>query len=1204
MSTYITFHNHSTKSLLDSCLKIKDLVNWAKANNMSHVGVTDHGEMGALLELYKECKKQNIKPILGSEFYVTKNEIDEDNKKIRDNYHLIVLAKNKTGWHNMIKLHNLSYQDDRYYYDPRITLDDLIKYKEGLIITSACIGGILGRPWMNKNVLEINNLITILQKEFGEDFYLELQNHNSEDLDERKKQHDYNKFLIDLSKDTGIKCVVQNDSHYYLKEHWEAHQVLLCKNTGSKLSNPKFKFDSHEYYLKNENEMVETFRDYPLSFLEKCFSNTKEIANKVEEFDITNKTYDCPVFGEAEESFTKLKNMTYNGLNQKFTKDFLDSHPEYKKRIEYELEIVKQVNFVDYFLLLQDLYNFTSQNNIYMGIGRGSAGGSLVLYCLDVIQVDPIKYNLLFERFINVDRVSMCDVDCDVNDKDRPKVVEYLKNRYGKDHVCNIGTYGEMTAKASFKAVASVLEIPFDKANSLTSIMDSNMSLKQNYEEIDTFRCACQNDNLINKAYNIALILEGTYSQRGTHACGMVISSKPLSEVCPCVTVKDTKSKERIVSTTFEMKEIDGDLKLLKLDILGLRNLGIIQDTDNFIKKRYGYHPDYKKLNTDDDKTYKMLSEGYTSMVFQFESPLMQRIIKQVQPKNIEDLSCITAMARPGCLDSGLTETFIKRRNGEEEIVPLVEGTEKYMEDTLQLPIYQENIMQISRVMAGFSGSEADTLRKYVGKKDPEKLKAEREHFVNGAINLGHDKELANKIFDDIEKFGNYGFNKSHAVGYSLLSYATAYYKCNYPNEFITAVLNSVVDDLEKLNLYISEAFRLGISVLPPDINQSDKEFTINDNGDILFGLNAIKGLGKSAVTDIINARKKGNFTSIVNFITRTSKVDKSNIQALLRVGAFNTLEKNPKRWDIMCDYINDAKNSKTYQETNNLEQSIYQVMSNKNAKKSDKYLELVEQKRNLGSSKVDKLKKEQYNLQQEQIINVFYENTVKYFLQFTNYKPSERIKNEQELIGFNISTNPYKRWNDFKKYFVSNINNDGIPYIDLNELIENSDKYFNLQKFHTVGLLTDIKEIKTKKGGRMARLTLEYYGSKTILTVFPNQWENDIEFKIQKGNLLSVVGKLVETNKQYSEEDYEIRFYNIRQLNVLVNENNKCLIKIDNKNKEDINNIVAKYALQERNQNLPIERFVLYQSGDKYLILCGLCWINNPEKLATLLPI
>ena len=847
--------------------------------------------------------------------------------------------------------------------------------------------------------------------------------------------------------------------------------------------------------------------------------------------------------------------------------------------------------------MLDDLYKFTSKKGIYMGIGRGSAGGSLVLYCLGIIFIDPIKYNLLFERFINPSRVSMADVDCDVEDCRRQEVIDYLKKRYGEDHVCNIGTYGEMTAKASFKAVASILEIPFEKANKLSSIMIADLPLEENYKQVDTFRCAIQNDDKLKQAFEIAKILEGTYAQRGLHACGMVISSKPLDEVCACVTVKDTKSGERIVATSNEMKEIDGDIKMLKLDILGLRNLTILDNADKLIRKTHGTTIDYKNLDVEDNKTFELLSNGYTQCVFQFESKLMQSIIKRVQPKSIDDLSCITALARPGCLDSGLTEQFIKRRSGEEDIVPLVNGIEEYMKDTLQLPVYQENCMQLSRVMAGFNGAEADTLRKCIGKKDPKKLKQEREHFVNGAISLGHSEKKANEIFDIIEKFGGYGFNKSHAVGYSLLSYATAYYKTHYPTEYMCAVLNSVTDDLDKLNLYINECYRLGIKVCPPDINDSDKDFIVNESGELVFGLSAIKGLGKAVVNDILRARKYKQFTSIEDFIERANKADKGSIQALLRVGAFNKLVKYPKRWDLLCDYINDAKNSKYYIDTNNLEQSVYYVVGTKTCKKSEKYIEIQEEKRGLKSSRQDKLYREELNKKQDDLLEYYIDVVKRQFLKATTYKPAEKIQNEQELMGFNISTNPYKRWDLFKKYFTRNLEGSA-PYIELNELTDNFDKFVDLKSFNTVGLLTDIKELKTKKGQKMAKLTFEYFGNKTSITVFPNDWENDLEFKVQKGNMVSITGYLVETNKQYSDDDYEIRFTSMRQLNVLINENNKCIIDLKDKKQDDVDFALKKLVYSEKSSNLPIERAVVYKINDRFIVLQGVLWINNPDKL------
>lgn len=1200
MSKYISFHNHSIYSILDGLIKPKDLVSWAKANNMKAVGFTDHGEISGCMNLYKECINQDIKPILGEEFYITKDLI-KDGKKVRDNYHLIVLAKNRVGWDNIIKLHNISYNSERFFYDSRIKIDDLIQHKDGLIITSACIGGVIGRPWMNNDFEESEEVLKLLQKEFKEDFYLELQNHNSEDLEERKKQHEYNKYLIKKSKEYGIKCIVQNDAHYYLKEHWLAHQVLLCKNTHSKLSNPKFTFDSKEYYLKNEEEMLEVFNDYPLTFIEQCFKNTSEIEQKIEKFDITYKEYNYPKSDNEDESLSKLIKLVKEGFAKRFGSDF--KNEQYVERIRTELRAIKNIGFVDYFLILEDLYRYAEKENIYTGCGRGSAGGSLVLYCLGVTHLDPIKYNLLFSRFIDEHRISAPDVDCDFDDNDRPKIIEYLSKKYGSDHVCSISTYGELTAKSSFKAVASVLDIPFDKANGLTSIMSADMSLKDNYEQIDTFRCACENDESIEKAYKLALVLEGGLDRRGVHACGQIISNKPLEQICPCVTVTDSKTKNRITASAFEMKEIDGDLKMLKLDILGLRNLSVIKEADKLIKERHNTTVDYKNLDYKDAETYKTLCEGNTLGVFQFESELMKRLLKQVKPNCLQDLSAVTAGGRPGPLKSGIMEKFIKCKNGTEPINYIIPECEEFMSETYGEMMYQEQLMQMCKVYAGFTDSEADGARKIVGKKLMSKMPELRDKFISGAISLGRNQEESDELFNAIEKFGEYGFNLSHAICYSALSYATAYYKTHYTIEFMTALLNSVTDDLDKLNLYIGECYRLGITIVPPDINISNKSFVINDKNEIVFSLSSIKGLGKTAVTSIINTRKIKKYTSLLDFIERTPKVDKSNIQTLLKVGAFNNIEKDTKRWCEMCDYLNDVKNSKQYLETGNFTKSLYQIIGTKRAKKSEEFVRLSELKKELSGSKIDSLKKQEYTEKQETIIDIYIENTEKYFLQFSNFKPEERIVNEQELLGFNVSINPYKRWSDFKKFFVSKNNNNGVPYIEMNELIENGDKYFEeLEKFNTVALLSDIKEIKTKKGDRMAKLTLEYYGVKTNITVFANQWQNDLEFKIKKGNMMSIVGKLIEANKQYTDNDYEIRLESIRQLNVLINEDNKCIINIDERDKDSVDIAIKKVSNEERLSNLPIEKCVMYRKNGKFIILCGLAWINNPDKLSNLL--
>ncbi len=1197
MSNYIPFHTHDCLgSLLDSTLKLEDYVSWAVANNIPAIGVMNHGNLTSSLKLLNLCKKNNMKPLVGIEFYVTENKLDEKGNKIRDNHHLCALAKNKNGYHNLIKLHNLSWKNDRHYYDPRITLQDLLQYKQDIIITSACIGGILGKPFLNGDLEKAESVLKLLHQEFKEDFYLELQEHNSFKEEDRLKQTDYNKWLIKMSKQYGVKCIVQQDAHYYLKEDWEAHQVLLCKNTGSKLSKPAFSFDSHEYYLKNEAEMLETFSEYPLQFIEECFKNTSEIADKVEEFEIANKKYTMPNFGDKKDVCDKLKQLTKEGFIKRFGSTTYNK--EYIDRIKYEFEIIEKMDMQDYVYMLYDVYKYAKDNGIYRSYGRGSMGASLILYCLDITQLDPVKYHLMIERFISPDRISMMDADCDWSPDDKPKIEKYLRDKYGWENVCGISTYNELTAKSAFKAVASALDIPFDIANKTSNFLDSNLSLKENFEQNSNLRNFIKDNNL-QKVFNISLVIEGTYSARGQHPCANVIFPKSFNELCPVVTMKDpNNNKERVFVTSYNMKEIDGELRYLKQDCLGLRNIQIIREADKIIKKRHGIQLDFHKIDINDELVYKKLSEGDNVGVFQFESSMFKSLLKDVKPTCLEDLAVITAIGRPSALQSGLTQQYKDIRAGRAEEEYIVPELKEPLKDTFGLMIFQESMMLTLKYYAGFSNSQADVARKICGKKLKDKIPELKNMFLEGAKKMNRNMEEAEELFEKIQQFASYGFSKIHGLLYSMMSYATAWYKTHYTAEYMCALLNSVTDDIDKLNLYISECYRLGIKLLPPDINESGKEFTVNNSGDIIYSLNAIKGLGASAVNNIITARKNGSFKSLTDFIQRTNKVDKSNIQALLKVGAFNNIEKNAKRWVNMLDYLQDAKNSKVYQEGETLEKSIYITVGTKQAKKSEKYLELVELKRELGGSKADVAKKKEYTEKQNVIINAYIEHAEKCFAQYTTFSPKERIQQEQELLGFNISTNPYKRWNDFKRFFTSKQGNNSLPYIELNDLIENGDKYFDLPKFHTVGILSDIKELKTKKGDKMAKLTVEYFGAKTVITVFSNKYENDLEYKIQKGNMVSIVGKLIKTNKQYTDEDYEIRFESIRQLNVLINENNKCIIDLNDKNRDEIDQLVARVSLSERRENLPIERCVMYKIDGKYMILNGLCWINNPNKL------
>lgn len=1197
MSNYIPFHTHDCLgSLLDSTLKLEDYVNWAVANSIPAIGVTNHGELTSSLKLINLCKKHNIKPLIGIEFYVTENKLDEKGNKIRDNHHLCVLAKNENGYHNLIKLHNLSWKNDRRYHDPRIMLQDLLQYKEDLIVTSACIGGVLGKPFLNGDLEKAENILKLLHQEFQGDFYLELQEHNSFKDENRIKQTNYNKWLIKMGKKYNIKCIIQQDAHYYLKEDWEAHQVLLCKNTGSKLSKPAFSFDSHEYYLKNEAEILEAFREYPLQFIEECFKNTSEIANKIEEFEIANEKYTMPNFGDKKDVCDKLKQLTKKGFIKRFGS--ITYNKEYIDRIKYEFEIIEKMDMQDYVYMLYDIYKYAKDNGIYRSYGRGSMGASLILYCLGITQLDPVKYNLMIERFISPDRISMMDADCDWSPDDKPKIEKYLRDKYGWENVCGIATYNELTAKSAFKAVASALDVSFDVANKASSFIDSNLSLKENFEQNNNLQDFIKEKNL-QKVFNISLVIEGTYSARGQHPCANVIFPKSFNELCPVVTMKDpNNSKERVFVTSYNMKEIDGELRFLKQDCLGLRNIQIIREADKIIKERHGIQLDFHKININDELVYKKLSEGDNIGVFQFESSMFKSLLKEVKPTCLEDLAVITAIGRPSALQSGLTQQYKDIRAGKLKEDYIIPELKEPLKDTFGLMIFQESMMLTLKYYAGFTNSQADVARKICGKKLKDKIPELKNMFIEGVKKMNRDMGEAEDLFEKIQQFASYGFSKIHGLLYSLMSYATAWYKTYYTVEYMCALLNSVTDDLDKLNLYISECYRLGINIIPPDINVSGKYFNINDKNEIVFSLNSIKGLGSSAVNNIILAREQGPFKSIMDFIDRTSKVDKSALQALLKVGAFNSIEKNTKRWCMMCEHLNDAKKSKFYEESLDIERSIYELLGTRLAKKSEKYKDIVDIKRTLGSSRKNLQQKEELNIQQNNIIETYIENVNKHFLQYTTFSAKEKMINEQELLGFNISVNPYKRWNDFKKFFISNVGNKNLQYIELDDLMSNAEKYYDLEEFYTVGMLSDIKEIKTKKGQKMAKLTVECYGTKTTITVFPKVYENGLQNNLQKGNMVAITGTLVETNKQYTDEDYEIRFENIRQLNVLINENNKCIIDLDGKDRSKIDFSVKNFAYNEWKQNLPIEKCVMYRINGKYLILNGLCWINNPNKL------
>lgn len=1088
----IPLHTHSVYSLLDALIKIEDYVAWGKENNMPALALTDHGSLAGSIKMFKECNKQGIKPILGFEAYMTL-DLDE---QVRDNYHIILLAKNKTGWLNLIKLHNLSYYN--FYYKPRITFEDLEKYSEGLIACSACLAGIIPKMILAQNMQKIDEYIKKFKLIFGEDFYLELQDHGI------PQQKAVNLVLVQLAKKYNIKLVATNDSHYTNKEDSFAHEVLLCKQTHKKISDTnRMSFGTDEFYLKNTEEMKKAISYLGDNVFSQVLQSSQEIYDKVEEYDILQHQYNYPTFGDKKESLNKLVLLAQDGFKKRFAGKPINTKI-YIERLKYELETIYKIGFTDYFLVLYDLYKFMDNANIATGFGRGSGAGSLVLYCLNVTQLDPIEHKLLFERFINPERISAPDVDCDVEDVNRGKVIDYIEQTYTKERVCNIATYGSLTSVASFKAVASVMEMPFVEANRISKdLLNTELSLDENMAQSEELQKMYKTDSLFAQIFDVAKRLEGGIDKRGVHAAGVVISNQPLENLTPVMYIEDASGK-KINCSAFEMTEIDGDLKLLKLDILGLKNLSIVKDAMNRLGDKAF---NFKDIKFDDEKTFKMITDGLTLGVFQLESDIMKHLCREIKPKTLADLSVINAGARPGALESGLTQSFIDRRNGKEKITYITDGMKKYLGDTLGLYLYQEQIMQLSQVMAGYTMPEADGLRKIVGKKLIDKLPKERKHFIEGCIKNGHSEEKANATFDDIEKFGRYGFNASHSFAYSALSYVTAYLKANYPLQYMTSLLNANSDNLDKLNPYIDECYRLGIDVLPPNINKSMYSFEHDEEDNaILFGFNGIKGVGASTVEPIIAERNNGNFINLEDLLNRIPSINKSAVENLIKCGAFNSIESNPYKYLPVLEFSSKAKAKAEYKKGNI---SYYDCLIRcyvESVMKNNPSYQLVEQQiKNIkGTKKEDKEQKQKLKDDLEAMIQF----AIKTFKKSEGKKPAVPVlkENEMEILGFPISNNPKKEIIALQDF----IDND-----KLSEIKANKD-YTSMYYF--IGRVKSIK--RTRNGSYFAVLTDDI---DEITTFMKRETYVALEDKLtQPSNYFRICGTL---NKSYNPDRYDDNF-------------------------------------------------------------------------------
>ena len=1030
MGKFVHLHVHTAYSLLDGAARIDNLLDAAKSFGMDAIAITDHGTMYGTIDFYKSAKQRGIKPIIGCEVYLapdSRNNRDYNNTKY---FHLVLLAENNIGYKNLIKLVSLASLEG-FYYKPRVDKELLRQYHEGIIALSACVNGEIPRAIINGEIDRAVNLVEEYAEIFGRDnFFLEIQNHG---LEEEKIVHGE---LVKISRQLNIGLVATNDVHYVKQSDSTAHDVLLCLQTNKLLEDKnRLKFSSDDYYLKSPAQMYELFKDTP----DAC-ENTLKIAER------------CNVeinFGEMhmpEFPVPLIYNDAADYLNEICRKKIYERYhlPDKKifDRLNYELDVIKRMGYAGYFLIVQDFINFAKKNNIAVGPGRGSAAGSVVAYVLGITEIDPIKFNLLFERFLNPERVTMPDIDIDFCYLRREEVIDYVKKTYGDNHVSQIVTFGTMAAKAAIRDVTRVLNIPYAVGSRLVEMIPNELkiTLDKAIEISPKLKIDYQNNFQTRKIIDLARELEGLPRHASVHAAGIVISKLPLTEYLPLQNLKGT------IVTQFDKDKIE-ELGLLKMDFLGLRTLTIIADTIANVKENFGVEIDIGDIPTDDEVTAKMLSSGDTGAVFQMESAGMTKLVRDLKPTCFEDLIPTIALFRPGPLGSGMVKDFIDGKHGLRKPFYLHPKLEPILRETYGVILYQEQVMQIVQALAGFTLGQADILRRAMAKKKASIIAAQKENFLKGCIANGVEISLAEKIFGLLEHFADYGFNKSHSAAYAWLAWQTAYLKAHYPTEYIAATLSSVMDS-DKISTYIELAKRMGIKILPPDINSSGVKFQAEEDK-IYFALSAVKNLGESAIKGVVEVREKdGHFKSLTDFCMRVDlrKFTTQAVENLIRCGAFDSI--NPNRAALL--------------------------------KVSEKLIPFARMKNEGNVFLFDATK----GLEGEE----------KNISQMVTTSKKNRLDWEKETLGFYISGHPLE---DFLKIFE---NFKGIADIKSENL-----KSKTIVKIG--GLLTSYRQVMTKTRVPMAFVTLEDFHDNISVVIFPSVFANCEEFLIED-KVLVIEGK------------------------------------------------------------------------------------------------
>lgn len=1105
MQPFIHLHVHSQYSVLDGQASVKALVDKAIANGMRGIALTDHGNMFGIKELtdyvnkknkdvdgeiknlkktieelksedavdqealskaetaLKEAESKIFTPIIGCEMYVADNDMTDRSNKKDIGRHLIVLAKNQHGYHNLIKLVSNAWTDG-YYYHPRTDKKQLEKYHEDLIVCSACLGGEVPKLITAGHIEEAEKSILWFKKVFGEDYYLELQRHKATVARANQEayplQQEVNKVLIEMSKKHNIKLVCTNDVHFVNEEDAEAHDRLICVSTGTFLDDDKRMLYTKQEWMKTQEEMNELFADVP-----EALSNTQEVLGKVERYSIEHGPI-LPNF-PLPEGFTDnndyLRHLVLVGAEKRWGKNLTD---EQKERIDFELDTIKNMGFPGYFLIVQDFIGAAREIGVSVGPGRGSAAGSAVAYCLGITQIDPIKYDLLFERFLNPDRISLPDIDIDFDDDGRADVLRYVTEKYGAEKVAHIITYGTMAAKSAIKDVARVSRLPLSESDRLTKMIPDKLpevdgkapkiNLKNCYQYVPELQHELNyGEPIVRETLKYALALEGNVRNTGVHACGVIIGRDDITDWVPVATATD-KDGEKVLVTQYEGSVIEST-GLIKMDFLGLKTLSIIKEALLNIKERWGKDVDIDHIPLDDPKTYELYCEGRTTGTFQFESTGMQKYLRELHPSTFEDLIAMNALYRPGPMD--YIPQFIARKKGIEPIEYDIPVMEKYLKDTYGVTVYQEQVMLLSRLLANFTRGQSDGLRKAMGKKIFAKLAELKPLFINGGKSNGYDEKVLEKIWSDWEKFASYAFNKSHATCYSWVAFQTAYLKANYPPEYMAAVLSRNLNDITKMTKFMDECKAMKVKVKGPDVNESRAKFSVNKAGEIRFGLAGIKGVGLNAVQAILDERDaRGEYKSIFDLVERInlSMCNRKVLDNLALSGAFDCFE-GVRREDFKADDFNPS-----FSEALIRYGQMYQM--SKATQESSLFGE---------AETIDTAKPEMPGR--------------------PLWPDIERLNYEKDLVGMYLSAHP------LDKYYLELTFGCSVRAKDFGTEDKTSEKEYTIG-----GLVVEAKSLTSRTGSQFGIIKIEDYTGSAEIRLFGQDYINYNKYGI-KGNAIIV---------------------------------------------------------------------------------------------------